>query len=254
MDIAISEAKSDPVVRVRDMGSSLHQPVYVKPDDQLATAVTHMLTRDFSQLPVYSSPRALKGVVSWRTIGTRAVLAALQGRVQDFMEPAATIDIDRPIFEAVDLVAAHDYVVVMEHRSVSAILTASDFSLEFKALSAPFLLIGEIEHGLRQLLNGRFAPEDILKRSTAEKRKRLNGDSSELAFGEYVLLFQNREVWARLNLTLDQTVFTGQLETIRKIRNKVMHFRPGGVHAAEIECLEAFARFLRRLREVSSES
>lgn len=236
------------------MGSRLHNPVYVRPDDLLSFAVTHMLTRDFSQLPVFSSPRSLKGVVSWRTIGTRAVLAEPRGRVQDFMEPAATIDIDRPIFEAVDLVATHDYVVVMEHGSVNAILTASDFSLEFKVLSAPFLLIGEIEHGLRQLLDGHFEPNEIPKVRKGQKRTQPIGSSSELAFGEYILLFQNRAVWARLNLALEQTVFTERLEAIRKIRNKVMHFRPGGIQADEIECLEAFARFMRRLREVPSES
>src|SRR5690606_19820466 len=96
----------------------------------LETALTCMLTRDFSQLPVYSSPRDLKGVVSWRTIGTRKVLAGSRELVKDFMEPATTIDMDRPVLEAVDLVAANDYVVVVEHREVKAILTASDFSLQ----------------------------------------------------------------------------------------------------------------------------
>lgn len=239
---------SNLVVRVRDMGAVLHEPVHVRPDDSLETALTHMLTRDFSQLPVYSSPTSLKGVVSWRTIGTRKVLSASQELVRDFMEDPTTIDIDRPILEAVDLVAAHDYVVVTENRQVKAILTASDFSLQFKALSAPFLLIGEVEHGLRVLLGPILRSGDQALLVTGEQRQ--VADASELTFGEYVLLLQKPEVWARLGLALDRKVFIARLEQIRRIRNKVMHFRPGGLAGSELECLEAFARFMRRLREI----
>jgi hypothetical protein len=208
-----------------------------------------MLTYDFSQLPVYSRPAAIKGVVSWRTIGTRASLRPGCETVQASMEPATTVDIGASLFDAVELVAENDYVVVLENRSVAGILTASDFSLQFRALAEPFLLIGEIENGLRQLLDGRFELSDLPQYDG----RALSGQAvttADLTFGDYLHLFASDAVWERIGLSLDRKTFRSRLDDVRKSRNKVMHFRPGGLEMEELDCLQAFGRFIRRLDEV----
>ena len=50
----------DPTHRIARLASANHPPVSVKPDNTLQQAVTLMLTKDFSQLPVMTSTRELK--------------------------------------------------------------------------------------------------------------------------------------------------------------------------------------------------
>lgn len=246
----VDDIKLDPVLRVRQMARALHTPISVAPDAPLQKAVTLMLTHDFSQLPVLSSPRSLKGVISWRTIGSRMAMGGHSEFVQDCMEPGTTIDIEALLFEAVELVSDDDYVVVLENARVAGILTASDFSLQFRALAKPFVLIGEVEQGLRLLLDRNFSASDLDEGETGSVGGSHIEDPSALSFGDYVRLVEKPAVWERLGLSLDRVVFRERLERVRKIRNKVMHFRPDGITDDEVECLQAFSRFIRRLREV----
>jgi len=61
----------DPTYRIGRLASASSPPVSVKPDSTLQQAVTLMLTNDFSQLPVMTTEREVKGVISWKTIGSR---------------------------------------------------------------------------------------------------------------------------------------------------------------------------------------
>jgi len=230
------------------MRGSLNEPVSVCPDASLEKAVTLMLTHDFSQLPVFAGPRGLKGVISWKTIGSRMVLGREGGAVRDYMEAATTIAPDAPLFEAVQLVADNDYVVVKDKsRKVVGILTASDFSLQFRALAEPFLLIGEIEQGIRLLLGGKFINEQLADRGSSRAVT-----LAEMTFGDYVALLQHPDTWGRLSLRIDRKIFTEKLDDVRRIRNNVMHFKPNGLDAEDVERLRAFARFMRRLRDVTA--
>ena len=239
----------DPVLRVDQMDGARNEPVTVTPDASLEQAVTLMLTHDFSQMPVLSGPRELKGVISWKTIGSRMVLGREGGAVRDYMEAATTLASDASLFDAVQFVADNDYVVVRDKgRKVVGILTASDFSLQFRALAEPFLLIGEIEQGMRLLLEGKF-PDERLAQLIGEcgGSSRVQG-IDDLTFGDYVALLQRPAAWDRLRI--DRKIFTEKLDDVRRIRNNVMHFKPNGLEAEQVEDLRAFARFMRRLRDV----
>ena len=41
----------------------------VKPDDELNKAKTLMAGYDYSQIPVMTSPREVKGIITWKSIG-----------------------------------------------------------------------------------------------------------------------------------------------------------------------------------------
>lgn len=71
-------------------------------------------------------------------------------------------------------------------------------------------------------------------------------------FGDHVALVQRPGSWGRLHLRIDRNVFTEKLDEVRRLRNKVMHFRPDGLGADDVERLRAFARFTRRLRGVTA--
>jgi hypothetical protein len=48
-------------------------------------------------------------------------------------------------------------------------------------------------------------------------------------------------------LTIDRAVFIEQLESIRTVRNDVMHFDPDGPAPSDLEALRNFVRFMGQL-------
>jgi CBS domain-containing protein len=75
-DVSAIEASAtlfaDPTYRISKLAAANRVPTSVKPDANLTEAVTLMMASDFSQLPVKTSEREVKGMVSWSSIGTRA--------------------------------------------------------------------------------------------------------------------------------------------------------------------------------------
>ena len=152
----VNTAAADPTYRLARLESANKAPLSVTPDATLQQAVTLMLTNDFSQLPVMTTPREAKGVVSWKTIGSRLALKRPCTAVRDCMEPAYLVSIDDSLLSAVASIAAHDYVLVLaKDKTICGIITASDFNDQFLRLAEPFLIVGEIENGIRRILRGK---------------------------------------------------------------------------------------------------
>ena len=64
-----------------------------------------------------------------------------------------------PPFSAITTISSHDYVLVQAgDRSISGIVTANDFNVQFRILAEPFLLVGEIENGVRRMLHSSLWP------------------------------------------------------------------------------------------------
>ena len=62
-----------------------------------------------------------------------------------------------------------------------------------------------------------------------EKRLARFKSVDDLTFGETLRAFENKEVWAKLNLELDRKTVLKNLERVRVIRNHVTHFHPDGI-------------------------
>ena len=146
------------------------------------------------------------------------------------------------------LIYVHDYVLVRRKGQVTGIITAADLAIQFKQLTHPFLLIGEIEHHLRNLVRGRFSVEELVNASGGDDTVR---GPDDLTFGGYSRLLQPEEAWTRLGLEADRSVFLARLEAVRLIRNDVMHFSPDARDALETRQLESMARFCRTLTPYS---
>lgn len=249
----MSEVRNaDPVPRVRDLPAATAGVVDINPAAPLRDAVTKMLVNDFSQLPVVNGHKFL-GVISWKSIGARMALGSPHELVKDCKEDAEPIAPDAPLLSAVERVAADDYVVVQKrNQPISGIVTASDFSLQFKAMAEPFLLIGEIEQGIRAILAPKFSRKDLQQALSREEQEWRGKGVDDLTVGEYIVLLQRPGAWETLGLALDPDEFRSGLERVRSIRNRVMHFDPTGLDEREVGYLREFARFLRRLRDVGA--
>lgn len=81
-----SAAEVDPSHRISRLEASTNVPVTVSPSDSVEKATTIMLANEFSQLPVMTNDRDVKGMISWRSIGPRRALGAKCESVQHCLE------------------------------------------------------------------------------------------------------------------------------------------------------------------------
>ena len=147
----------------------------------------------------------------------------------------------------------HDYVLVRaSDQQISGIITASDFNEQFRKLAEPFLLVGEIENGIRRMLHGKFTVNELKTACGPDGGSEKVEGVADLSFGDYIRLIQEDRQWKKLKLEIDRVEFVKRLDKIREIRNDVMHFDPDGLEAEDLTTLVEFAQFLKRLRDVGA--
>jgi len=243
----------DPTYRLGRLEAANKPPVSVKPDASLQQVITIMMNRDFSQIPVMTTEREVKGVISWKSIGSRLALKRPCTSVRECMEKPEIASADESLFTAIDKVAAHDYVLVQGNdKIITGIVTASDFNDQFRRLAEPFLLVGEVENGVRRILHGKFSSKELQDAKAPGDDERTIGGVSDLTFGEEIRLIDSDKGWKRLGLELDRVEFITRLGRVKDIRNHVMHFDPDGLGPTDVIALREFARFLKTLRDLGA--
>jgi len=244
-------AEVAPSHRISRLKAANTKPVSIKPNDNLETAVTLMMQHDFSQLPVMTSDRDVKGLVSWRSIGNRLAMGKDCKTAKDCMEQHHEVSGTVSMFEVIRLLTQHECVLVRDGTNVvSGIVTAADISEQFRTLSEPFLLLGDIENSVRNLIERSFSVDDLkAARDPADIGRKVES-VTDLGFGEYVRLLENPENWKKLKSSLDRIVFIKSLGEVRIIRNDVMHFDPDGISDEQLAKLRQFSNFLDRVQRL----
>jgi CBS domain-containing protein len=248
----IGGTTTDPTYRISRLASANRSLVTVKPETPLSQAITLMLMHDYSQLPVMTGERDVKGVISWASIGQRLVMGTECHFVRDCMEKHHEVSADVSIFTAITAIVQHQYVLVRGAANrITGIVTTSDLSLQFHQLAEPFLLIGEIENQIRLMIEGRFTKKELAEVRDPGDAGRAVESVSDLTFGEYQRLLENPDRWRKVSQQLDRNSFIERLDRVRDIRNDVMHFDPDGLPSEELELLRDFVRFLRHVKELT---
>ena len=243
-----SKKREDPTLRVRILSAAIRYPIVVAPEDPKTKATTLMLSKDFSQLPVFGNHK-LHGAISWRSIGRRLVLGAKVTRVSECVEDPIEIRSDTPLLQAIELITKSDYALIIdEGRRLVGLVTTADVSREFRTLSEPFLLLREAENYIRNLLESRFSIQD-LKQFRDPNIKREIYSVADLTLGEYLRALADDGTWAQLQLPVDRKFFVNSLDQIRSIRNDVMHFDPDPIESSRLTMLTDFVRLLQALGE-----
>jgi CBS domain-containing protein len=242
-------AYDDPINRISRLPASTCKPLSVSPVTKLEEAITHMLSNDFSQLPVMTNERDVKGMITWASIGSRLAMGKNCSVAREVMEQHHEIRSDASLISAIGFIAEHQYVLVRGHdQKITGIVTASDLSLQFQQLVEPFLLLGEIENHVRRVISQRFTPTELESAKDPTDTKRVVTSVADLTYGEYKRLLENPERWDKLNITVDRKTCMEKFESVRRIRNDVMHFDPDGIPEKDLMTLREFARFLQRLQ------
>jgi CBS domain-containing protein len=248
---ASSAGYSDPSFRLSKLAAANNIPVSVKPDATLAEAVTIMLSRDYSQLPVMPNERDVKGAISWRSIATRLSLGRQGTAVREFMDTVDILPSDASLFDAIRHIVDKQYVLVQApDRRVVGIVTSSDLSVQFQSLTEPFLLLSELENDIRRVLQDKFSPSELAASKDPGDTTREINSVHDMNFGEYIALLERTENWKRLGLQLDRRSFIDQLKQVRDVRNDVMHFDPDGIPPEDLAMLRDFSKFMQRLRDL----
>jgi CBS domain-containing protein len=245
----------DPTYRISKLAAANQVVVAVTPDASLAECITKMLLRDFSQLPVTTSDREVKGMISWKAIGSQLAFSKSAQRAREIMIPHHEIRASASIFEAIPLIVAHEYVLIRsDDNRISGIITATDLSQQFRLLSEPFLLLGEIENLVRTIIGDKFSPSELANVRDPGDVSRSVESAADLNFGEYIRLLQNPEKWKQFGFSIDRVTFCNDLDAIREIRNNVMHFDPEGIVEDELRKLRTFTNFLQQVQSALARS
>lgn len=236
---------SDPTYRVSMISAANRKPRSVKPDKPLTEATTIMQMNGYSRLPVMRDERDVKGIVTWESIGTRLALRRDCKSVRQCMEPAEVISATTRLFDAIDRVTKHGYVLVRgDERVITGIVTVTDLTDELGQFAAPFLFLGEIEGHLRNIIHGKFTLDQL---KTASLQPESVDGSSDLTFGGFCRLLGNADNWEQLALGIDRPEFIKHLDAVREMRNDVMHFNPDGIAEERRKTLRSVARFFDKL-------
>ena len=247
-NVPTSPAYQDPTYRVSKLAAANNGVTSVKPDSSIEHVVTLLMQNDFSQMPVMTNERDVKGVISWSSIGSRMALVDRKPFARDYMESPFEVRSSTSIFDALPVIITRDYVLVRaDDNRILGIITASDLSEQFRVLSEPFLLLSEAENLLRGLIDGRFTIDELKQVGVEDASTRTVEGVADLTLGEYIRLLENPDRWAKFAVAIDRVAFCSSLDRIRRIRNDVMHFDPDGVTPSDLDALREFTAFLKRL-------
>jgi len=222
--------------------------VTAKADESLANAQTTMLRHGFSQLPVNGAGRG--DVISWRSIALASLLG-MPARVEDCLERADTCSIDDGLLTLIPRIVERDYVLVTsEDGALCGIVTAADIAREFNSLAGPFLVVGQCEQELRELVRERISVDAL--RPFAPRWARDDLDPVQhMSLGEIEKALHKSTNWQRLDITLSQDELLEWLASVRELRNQIAHFRADEEGSArQLEEAENLATLLRTLRSM----
>ncbi|MGW1974315.1 CBS domain-containing protein [Streptomyces sp. NPDC001889] len=232
--------------RVSNLDSANRMPDCVRVGDDLSTARTLMVLRDYSQLPVLDEDGRLRGVVSWESIG-RAQMADSGAGLAAATVRAQEADRSDDLLDWIGTIQKSGYVVVRDHEhKVCGLVTDSDLTVQFGIRVRPFVLVEEIEQRLRRIVD-RCIPIDRVRAVVPRNRASRVNSAANLTFGAYGHLLKVPENWSAVGWSIDQQYFLTALEECRNFRNGLMHFSPDPITDEQLRPAQGFLELLRSL-------
>lgn len=239
----------DPIRKIGSMMASQNEPLCVSPTMTISQAITIMMDREYSQLPVTNNGlKNLQGCLSWQSIVEAMAKGVKSNLVADYMDKQVKIVYpSEPYLSVLDIIKDYGFVLVEDKsHTLRGIITYSDLIEQSREWTEPYLLVEEIEEHIRILLDDKFTSAEL--QSVCQNANRTVENIDDLTIGEYEHIIENPEYWNRLNLPhIDRALFKNNLTEVRDIRNDVMHFSPDKIDSEQTEKLKRMVTFLRKL-------
>ncbi len=216
----------------------------VEQNDSVNKAITKMLVNNYSQLAVMQGKYKMVGAVSWQSIG-HARQADPNATLEDATERAMSYSLSRELIDVVAELHTKDFVFVHDKAEhLCGIVTATDLMKEFGEVANPILLLGEIDHLFRDVIEHEFEISEVRAFVDPDAKRKI-ASFDDLNFGDYAWLLENPANWDRLDWKLDRVEFWTAIDEVRQIRNALMHFNFSG-HAVDVGKLRSMVKLLRR--------
>lgn len=237
----------DAVIRVASIPSANRGVVSVLPTDPISKATTLMSFEGYSQLAIMQGKREVRGMITWESIAKRSMIPPEPTSVADCRVDAQVIDSDASLFDAFPTIEQYGYVLARsKDKTITGIVTATDFAAELGQLSYGFMCLRTIEMLIRKKLHPLVTASDLITLEEHSKAK-VELDPTLLTFGENIRLLERDEVWNRLGLSIDKVEFLKRLIETRDVRNDVMHFGPDPLGPEQKKSLNQMEHFLRQV-------
>lgn len=233
----------------RDIEYVLYQVGYLLPEDQrVITVAPETVARDalslmkhhgYSQVPVVQHD-AVVGVFSHRSFSEGVLELAGQSRLRpedlpviDFVEDLSFAELKTDIGDLLTQLDVDNAVLVGAPRRLVGIATPMDALRFFYRAATAFLLVQEIERGIRILLTAALSGDDLGKAMTrckldvVSRARDVPFALEDLSFGDYLQLIGNKENWVYFEPvfgTSRELVMT-KLRPVQQLRNDAFHFR-----------------------------
>ena len=210
--------------------------VTVPPDTRVAEAMSLMIKHGFSQLPVIEGQTVL-GVFSFRSLARHSTKinkgkSDLNGLpVDDFVDTIPFVSFQDEFNILLEKVDKFGAVLVGTESRLQGIITASDVMTYFKEITTPYLLLYEIELGLREIIRLSISEEclkTLAMSSLKEKYKtseKIPARTEDMEFSDYpIIIGRNWDhfCWAFAG---DRGRAVARVNDVREIRNDVFHFK-----------------------------
>jgi len=240
-------AQVDAIIRVASIPSANRGVVSVLPTDPISKATTLMSFEGYSQLAIMQGQREVRGMITWESIAKRSMIPPEPASVADCRVDAQVIDSDASLFDAFPTIEKYGYVLARsKERTITGIVTATDFAAELGQLSYGFMCLRTIEMLIRKKLHPIVTVADLTTLEEHSKAK-MESDPTLLTFGENIRLLERDEIWNRLGLSIHKVEFLRRLIETRDVRNDVMHFGPDPLGAEQKRSLDQMEHFLRQV-------
>ena len=227
--------------------------IFARPQSSLRVALSTMISRKVSYLPIMRGERAVTGVLRWKDVGRYLLLngdGSLDDPVERAQNPPIEVRYSRPFLDVIPEIIKHGYVLVRGPKNtIAGIVTKKDLGRQLLDRASPFVLLGEIERGLRALIEtGDFTVQELRDLALDPNSPREIFGVESFTLGEYQRLLEKPAAWPRVEINIDKATFISELSKVRSVRNSVMHFHPDGTNDDDRRQLSHFLELIYDLQ------
>jgi CBS domain-containing protein len=242
--------------RVRQLVPDDQDILSISVGTEVGQALDLMRVHDFDQLPVTTADNQVVGAFTHRSFarGLRRIRpqdAPLSTVVDDLVEELRFVRGSQEIGDVLGFLEADNAVLVGDEDRLLAIVTTADVCRFLWRRAHPFVLLQDIELGVRDLMRSSCTAKELadsvsaaLTADPARGTMRLE----DLSLGELLSVLLHGPSFGRffrLRFGPNRDLVRATMEPVREIRNKVFHFRDE-VSAEELQNLTDVATWLRR--------
>lgn len=226
--------------RVNNVLPENQEPLCISLDMPVAKALALMERNNFSQIPIKAGDEIL-GIFSYRSFAQK--ISAFSGekvdlnqiQVREFIERAEFVDVLDDFIKTLDTLDKNDTILVGNRKNLSGIITPIDLVKYLYKLSSPFVLLGEVEKGVRNIIRDSSTPEQLQEMiqqtlSQIYQAEKMPKSLEDMTFNDYVQVIGDGRTWKYFEAVfgsgdLQRKRTRVKLEQIGDLRNDAFHFK-----------------------------